>query len=603
MSMKIKTKLYAGLGFLALLIIILWSSGLVFINMLADNSRAIIRNNIRTVTYMEDMQKSLKSLHVKQVNGLHLDQAAANSLEQHLLETLSKQQQNITEEGEAELSHALQQALMRYLSLSATQIAGDYQQLTQQYAAVQQLMGQITYKNLDAIQRKNNSAQRTASMVILYMTIIGAISTIFAIGLLVKYPSYIVNPIKELIRRIKEIANQNYDQKLEFKTGDEYEELAIAFNTMAKRLKEYDSSNIAKLMNEKQRIETIINHMSEAVIGLDKDKNILFVNDKAGELLGRDPDRLIGSYAPDIASTNDLMRNLIHDLMHTPDTNQNQGRPDLIKIAAANEQVYYSKELLPVHSIDGPRTGEQRIGTIITLKNVTRFQELDEAKTNFVAIVSHELKTPIASINMSLRLLDDERVGMLNKEQHELLQSIRNESTRMKNTISELLDLSRIETGNIHLNMQSARPIDLLEYAYETMLMQAHKQNVTMIVDCDESLPEVKTDTQKTVWVLVNLISNALRYTPQQGEIMLAAKNDTTKIIFSVKDNGKGIPSEYQDKIFDKYFQVHGDQNGEGGSGLGLAIAREFIMAQGGEINVESELGEGSRFYFTLPKQ
>lgn len=112
----------------------------------------------------------------------------------------------------------------------------------------------------------------------------------------------------------------------------------------------------------------------------------------------------------------------------------------------------------------------------------------------------------------------------------------------------------------------------------------------------------VKADLQKSVWVLVNLISNAIRYTPYQGTIKVKAEDKPRVVQFSVIDNGKGIPEEYQEKIFQKYFQVHSDQDGAGGSGLGLAIAKEFINAQGGEIGVESELGKGSIFYFTLPK-
>ncbi|WP_441000146.1 ATP-binding protein [Fodinibius sp. SL11] len=610
----IKTKLYAGLGFLAILVVLLWGSGLVFINSLADNSSAIIRNNNRTIAYMQTMEQDLEQLHQVQVamlsdtaQGTAASRFNIDSLKKSLIHEMGKQQQNITEAGEAEVSNDLQEALLLYfdqfekLRRRPSIDMSFYRSISTQYGKIQDLISQITFKNLEAISRKNDNAQKTASNVILYMTIIGAFSTLLALGLLVKYPNYIVTPIQELIDRIKKIANQNYDQRLEFNTGDEYEELAQAFNTMATRLQEYESSNLAKLKNEKQRIEAIINQMNEAIVGLDSEKNILFVNSKAEELLGLDRDKLVGQYAPDVASTNDLMRKLIKDLMNKEKTNQDD-EGDLIKIASEDRHIYYSKDTLPVLLDDEAQENGKQIGTIVTLKNVTHFQEINEAKTNFVAVVSHELKTPIASINMSLRLLEDERVGPLNEEQTELIDSIRNDTDRMKRTTAELLDLSKIETGNIQLNSTQARPENLLEYAYETMVMQASQKDIDIEIKCDEDLATVKADLQKSVWVLVNLISNAVRYTPPNGNIVLKAEDEPRAVRFSVIDNGKGIPGEYLDKIFQKYFQVYGDKNDNGGSGLGLAIAKEFINAQGGEIGVESELGKGSTFYFTLPK-
>jgi len=244
------------------------------------------------------------------------------------------------------------------------------------------------------------------------------------------------------------------------------------------------------------------------------------------------------------------------------------------------------------------------LGNIITLKNVTRFHEMDQAKTNFISVVSHELKTPISSINMSLRLLGDDRVGMLNEEQQELVSSIQKDVRRMKQTTSDLLDLTKIESGNIQVSTSETVPKELLEYAYETMIMQASQKDLSMGMQVNGNLPNVQADSQKTVWVLVNLISNAIRYTGPDGQITLEATlaEDPEFVQFAVKDTGEGIAAEDLDKIFDKYYQVDKDQKDRKGSGLGLSIAKEFIRAQGGRIWAESTPGTGSRFYFTLPQ-
>ncbi len=615
-TMNIKTKLYAGLGFLALLIVLLWGSGLIFINTLSETSSAIIQNNARSITYMENMEQALSKLYLLQTSILTNETSPSSqtaqkitALEKRLLRELSKEQENLTEVDEKVLANKLQEAILQYFDQferlgNQNDNLDLFSSMTRQYKNIQGLLGQITYLNLNAIHQKNEIAQETASNVILYMTILGAISSLLAIVLLIRFPVYIVNPVRELIDRMRKISDGNYDQRLEFETGDEFEKMAMVFNTMAQKLQEYEHSNIAKLKSGKQRIEAIINHMREAVIGLDENKNLLFINAKAEELVGIKRDVLVGRYAPDVASTNDLMRKLIQDLMNgKQQSKQADDEFNILKIVSNGEQVsYYSKELTPVLYANADKQDEKRIGSIITLKNVTRFQEMDEAKTDFIAVVSHELKTPIASIGMNVRLMKDKRVGQLNEQQKKIMGSIDNDVRRMKKTTLDLLDLSKVETGNIQIDINKTRPLELIEAAYETMIVQAQQKNIQLHIDCDEQLPQIKADLQKTVWVLVNLISNAIRHTSPDGSIKLKATEVAETVQFSVADTGKGISPEYLDKIFQKYFQVHGDQNGNGGSGLGLPIAKKFINAQGGEIDVESELGKGSTFYFTLPK-
>lgn len=614
MNMTIKTKLYAGLGFLTVLVVLLWGSSLIFINILAENSSAIIKNNARSITYIEKMEQMMSELYTLQssilsneITGSSQITQKIDSLQKQLLRLVDKEQQNVTEESEGQLAQKLSEALIQYFTQfeKLRKQPGNknvYSLLTKQFSTIHHLMGQITFLNLNAIHHKNEIAQNTASSVILYMTIIGAISTLLAIALVLKYPTYIANPIRELIARMKNIANRNYEQHLDIETGDEFEEMAIMFNMMTKRLQEYDTSNMAKLKNDKQRIEAVINHMNEAVIGLDEGKRLLFINSKAEELIGLKNDDIVGKHIAEVATTNKLIQKLNQNTTeHSKPLNREDDEAVIIKIDSANTKTsYYSREVIPVMHKD--ENVERKIGSIITLKNVTRFQEMDDAKTDFIAVVSHELKTPIASIGMSVRLLKDRRVGPLNDEQQELVKTIHDDTERMRNKTKDLLDFSKIETGNIQLNMQNAEPAKIIEYAYETMHLQAQQKNIRIGIECEKNVQPIKADIQKTVWVLINLIANALRYTPPNGSIKLKADDMGHEVTFSVTDTGKGISLEYLDKVFQKYFQVHEDKNSEENSGLGLAIAKEFIKAQGGEIAVESELGEGSTFYFTLPK-
>ncbi|MFH5831032.1 ATP-binding protein [Halalkalibaculum sp. DA384] len=612
MNISVKSKLYAGIGLLAGFVILLWMSGSVFINTLAENSGAIIQDNIRSVSYAQQMEQALNDLYTSQVLAVSgsstagiLGSARYQKSIQQFEELLDKQQANITETGEQELSNQLQENFENLIGIfesgAQTPVAPKQvinQRLTSAYHRLQQNLSQLTTMNVDAIHRKNTIAQETASSVTLYMSVIGALCSILGILMLIRFPGYIVDPIRELIRRIKEIANRNYDQSLELHTGDEYEDLAEAFNQMARKLQEYENSNIDRIMSEKKRVETIINHMGDAVIGLDADNDILFANNKAIELIGYPKKEIVGEYAPDLASRSELFHEIMKSL-----SGDHEEEVNYLKIGNQNEH-YFSIDVVPVPHQNRDAGQDTHLGNIITLKNVTRFHEMDQAKTNFISVVSHELKTPISSINMSLRLLGDQRVGMLNEEQRELISSIKKDVRRMKQTTSDLLDLSKIESGNIQLNTRDVSPEELLEYAYETMIMQAFQKDISMDINVHEDLPQVQADSQKTVWVLVNLISNAIRYTGPGGQIILEgalAEGMPKYVQFAVKDTGEGIAPEDLDKIFDKYYQVDKDQKDRKGSGLGLAIAKEFIMGQGGRIWVESTPGAGSIFYFTLP--
>jgi signal transduction histidine kinase len=402
----------------------------------------------------------------------------------------------------------------------------------------------------------------------------------------------VANPIALLTQSIKSIANKNYEERLHFDRTDEFEELAEAFNQMAEKLDEYEHSNLAKILFEKKRIETIINKMSDPVIGLDENKKVVFVNDQALNLLNLRQVQMIGRYAPDIAVENDLFRNLIR-----VEVNGSEPSPNLLKIVVEGRENYFSKENI---SISHRPTGEKSlvpIGNVILLKNITPYKELDLRKTNFIATISHELKTPIASLQLGIKLLYDDRVGKLNEEQLNIVRTINDETVRLSRITSELLDISQVETGNIKLNLQKVDPLDIVNYALESVKFHAERKKVIIQTVFPDSLPPVRADRDKATWVLVNLLTNAIRYSPENGTVTLSCSSKDGHIHFSVKDVGPGIETRYIPRLFEKYFQVPGSASG---TGLGLAISKEFIEAQGGRIAVESEVGKGSDFSFEL---
>ena len=232
------------------------------------------------------------------------------------------------------------------------------------------------------------------------------------------------------------------------------------------------------------------------------------------------------------------------------------------------------------------------------MQNVTQFKELDSAKTNFIANVSHEFKTPISSIKMSVQLLENNKTGLLNKEQQNLIESINDDAGRLLKITSELLNMTQVESGSIQINLMPSHPKEMIQYAIDATKTQADHKEIKFQINCPSNILQVQADSEKTTWVLTNLITNAIRFSHEKSIIYIEVYMENNHVKFSVTDKGKGIPPEYLDKLFNHYFQVP-DIKKEG-TGLGLAISKEFIEAQGGIISVKSEYGVGSTFVISL---
>lgn len=258
---------------------------------------------------------------------------------------------------------------------------------------------------------------------------------------------------------------------------------------------------------------------------------------------------------------------------------------------------YFAKETVTIQYTPTGENSEIMIGQVLFLRNITPFKELDLAKTNFIATISHELKTPIASLQMCTKLLQDARVGGLNEEQFSITKTMNDEISRLSNITHELLDLAQVESGNIKVNVQTVNPRIIIGYALDAVRFQAEQKHLTVETAVQDMIADVKADADKTTWVLVNLLTNAIRYSPEGGKIILSCTRHHDMIRFAVKDFGPGIDKKYRERLFEKFYQVPGTVSG---SGLGLAISKEFIDAQAGQIAVESEVGNGSQFSFQL---
>ena len=572
--MKIKSKLILGIGLLFAMVALLTILSTIYVNKLSGDTKNILVANYNTLDYSRQMLIA--------VNGSFTSNDDKLSFEINL----KKQQQNITEPGEKEFTEQLTAHFEKLKkSLSDTSLVN----------SINLDITNIMLVNMQAIQRKSTIAEQTADKAIFWIVLVGTICFLIAFTLLINLPGNVGNPVKELTESIKAIAAENYKERVHFEKHNEFGELADAFNTMAQKLEEYKTSNIEKLMMEKKRIETLVNNMSDPVIGLDERRKIIFMNDMALKIAGLQHENVISKFVQDVAMTNDLVRSLAQDLFSS-EKSVNDNKP--IKIYADNKESYFKKEIIHINIIPTGEKKEKQIGTVILLQNITPYKELDFAKTNFIATVSHELKTPISSIKMSLQLLENKQVGELNTEQESLIESIKEDAGRLLKITGELLNMTQVESGTVQMNIIASDAREIVNYAVSTNKSAAEQKQIKFKINTLDNLPKVLADTDKTSWVLTNLLSNAIRYSYENSVINIDVKSENDKINFTVTDTGQGISPQYVDKIFDRYFRIPGTK--KEGTGLGLSISKEFIEAQGGTINVKSEFGAGSKFSFVL---
>ncbi|MBS1772935.1 MAG: HAMP domain-containing protein [Bacteroidetes bacterium] len=562
MPQTIKSKIAYGIGALFILLLTISIVAFVFINLLSNRTENLLTANYKTIQYCNQMMHA--------INGVSIDSNAKAAFEKNL----QLQENNITENGEKEAT----QKLRLYFELINKNAAD-----TTVIDSINKQLYDIALLNQHALERKNQKALDTANSAKLWISLLTGILILISFTLVVNFPGYIANPIRLLTEGIKEIAQKNYSKRIYIANNDEFGEMATAFNQMAEKLYEYENSNINQLIFEKQRVETIINQMTDAVIGLDAKSKVLFINNTAQQLLNLKANEIKGKYAPDIALRNDLFRFIL----------QKSPNQEPLKIVYEGKENYFSIDSKPVYSED------KTIGEVFILKNITQFKELDISKTNLLATISHELKTPISSIKMSAKLINDERTGKLNNEQKELVGNINEDAERLLKLTGELLNMTQIETGNIQLKLQKVSPKEILDNALKAVQTQGQQKQIQLIVGPLENIPDVQADADKTSWVLINILSNAIKYGSPSSTVNIDVKQLDDIVQFSIKDNGPGIDDKYTGKIFERYFKVPGSE--QTGSGLGLAISKEFIEAQGGTISFTNVPEGGAVFSFSLP--
>lgn len=577
--MSLRIRLWVGVTLLSVVAVAVAALGTYLLFNLANTSRAVLDENFRSLEYIAQMEAALIDLEAA-------DSLLPNALRE--LETaLVAQEANITEPGEADATRTLRRAVVL---LKASPAASRADAIVGVRAALHPI-GAI---NQEALRVKNARADRTAEEAIRWMVIACLAVGLLVMGTAVSLPRAVLGPIRLFTLKIQSISEGEYAQEVRHERADEFGTLAQAFNRMSNQLVAFQHSSLAELQAERTRLETLVASLSEGLVVLDADKRLQLINPAAARLLQPLPEGWAGKPASEVATANDLLRELLRPLL------QGAAHPSQpLTVVAEGESQTISPESIVITRTD-PRDGlTEVLGYAIVLTDVTRFRQLDEAKTHFLATVGHELKTPLASVGLSLKLLEDPMVGPLNPEQANLVATLRGENDRLVRLVSELLDMTQLETGRIQLRPSRCELPPLATAAVEALKRQAEEKKLKVVCDWAEDLLPVWADPDKTVWILTNLLGNAIRYSPSGGVILVKAAAEGTKLVLRVQDQGPGVPEHYRDKLFERYFQVPGGASK--GMGLGLAISREFVEAMGGTLTYQAGTPRGAEFVVRLP--
>ncbi|MGE3166831.1 MAG: ATP-binding protein [Planctomycetota bacterium] len=596
-----------ALGFSSLLATIAIVGGLT-IRELRDLGQAIdviLRDNYHSVVACQDMKEALERVD----SGVLLILAGRPAEGRRYVEeyiprfraALAVGQGNITLPGERELADevaSLFEAHVRALP-SMMDPSRPLEERTATYfseveprfetikASVQAILV-MNQENMDQASAAARDQSRAA-----YQAMLTAVVVATALAALFSYFTHrwILKPIRRLTETANDIRRGSLEVVVERSSRDEIGQLAESFNEMATALREVRARDRFNLMRTRQATQEVFKVMPAAIAVLDLEGRVDVATDTAQRHFGLKP----GVLAQDLGYA--WLPPLIQEALDRDGLIQREAQGERVQQFVDGREHFFEPWAVPIPT---GRPPAERTGVCVVMKDVTDVQEQQELKRDAVSTVSHQLKTPLTSLRMSIHLLLEERLGSLNQEQTELLVTARADADRLAGILDDLLDMGRLEAGRAALMPVPQFPQSLMREAIEPFLAEAKDKGITLSAEAPEGLPSVLADPTRIQHVFANLLSNAVRFTHPGGAITLRASQEGDAVRFAIEDTGMGIAPEHLGRLFAPFYRVPGQEQ-RSGAGLGLAIVAEIVKAHGGRVGVESEPERGSIFCFTLP--
>ncbi|QDV39185.1 ATP-binding protein [Tautonia plasticadhaerens] len=607
MFTTLRMRLLVGLAPLLAIVVALGVWAIVMFARLGGNIDVILRENYRSVLYAERMKEALERMDSALLFALGGEERQAREqFDEHrpgFEENLAAELDNLTliAEGEPRMAADLQRTYREFVALSDRYFALGperteerrrlyFGRLLPTFLVLKGRADDILRINQENMEAMDRNARRAAAVSIRLMAVAllasVAVGTAVALGL----GRSILGPIRAVTAGARAVGRGDYDQVVPVVSRDELGEQAEAFNAMARRIRELQAAGAARLLRAQRTAQATIDSFPDPVIVVDPAGAAERANPAACRMLGVSGcDGSAVSWAPPSAIREPLAAAL---------RGEGDYLPSRFEQAVTLRDDGQERALLPRVLAIRDEHGEP-LGAAVVLLDITRFRRIDQLKNDLVSTVSHELKTPLTSLQMAVHLLLEEVVGPLSPKQVELLLAARQDAERLLGMVNDLLDLTRIEQGRVRLDLRPTALKDLLADAVARFEARARDAGIALEWSLAPGLPGVPVDRERVAHVFDNLVGNALEHTPRGGSVRLRAEADGDAVRFAVADTGAGIPAEHLPHLFEKFYRVPGGRTG--GAGLGLAITREIVAAHGGAIRAESTPGRGTTFTFTLP--
>lgn len=577
---------------------------------LDHNSQEILKDNYLSVLagqHMRDSADSMARTALLRAQGRSSAKGAPPAEREAIFEKeLRFQEGNITELGEREVTARVRESWGRFLVAyershalptdSRSEMTADYfNVLEPALIELEESAAEIVTINQDAMLRKSDQARVRAGWMASAMLV--TTITAFVVGFFASL--YLTNrmtrPLSILAQAVRRLAEGDLGARARLPGKDEVAQVARELNTMASRLAEYRSSSLGELLQAQQSSQAAIDSLPDPVLVFQLNGGLLNANEAALSLFGVDTDADdVGALARVPAEVVATIHRVRDHIAAGRGAYIPKGLEEAVLVPFREGPSYFLARATAVQNEQG-----RSVGFTVLFQDVTRLRRFDELKTDLVATVAHEFRTPLTSLRMAIHLCVEGAAGDLTAKQGELLGAARDDCERLQSIVNEILDLSRIQNGRVELHLRATSAKTLLTQAVDDHRQLARERGIELRIGAMTVERAVLADPPRIRLVLANLLTNALRYTPRGGSVELRAAPEDHAVRFEISDTGPGIAAPDLARVFDRFFRAAGAP--EGGAGLGLFICKEIVEAHEGRIGAESDPGQGAIFWFTLP--
>ena len=598
---SLRGKLTLGFGGLLAILLAVSILSIIVLTRYSHALDRVFRENYDSAVYCHQMNESLDGLNTRAERriwrGADEGNETDSAAEARRFQTnLDLQLRNCTLPGELALTRQLATAWNQYQAAYARfDSAGNaraelyLQDLLPRFQALKRITQRVADMNMSNMVSVDGSAKRVLLGVRRALLIMVIIAIILAASLVGAVGATVLRPLRILTQSAGQIASGNLELNMPVRSADEIGRLTQAFNSMASRLREFRRLDGDRLARTQQTTQLAIDSLPDPVVVIGVHGQIEIANRAAQSHFG------IVSGARVAEMKLKWLNEIVSQVSESARPSEPQGYGAAIQLFDAGKERFLLPRGVPMFD-----PGGQPIGVAVILVDVTQLRHADEMKSDLVSTVSHELRTPLTALRMALSLLKENKVGELTGRQRTLVKAAHDESERLYRIIENLLNISRIESGRAHFELRRLSAGEIVDAAVEPARDDFARKQVHFQTELDPMLPDVVGDATFVGYALANLLSNAMKFTPAGGRVSISVKRGRDEVEFIVADTGPGIPREYADRVFQKFFRVPSSE-GPSGVGLGLVIAKEIVEAQGGRIWFRDRDGGGCEFGFTLP--